>query len=133
MKKSSKINISKMATLQNVILFLGIIFVVPAVASAASTNFSWIPNPEPNVVGYKIHYGTKTGGPYPYFIDINGNVPDPNDGRIHGTVTGLTDGITYYFVCTGYDNLGNESSFSSEAVYPEDLTAVPVIKSIQIN
>ena len=130
MKKSLLMNIAKIAMLLNVILFLGSVFVPPTVASESSADFSWVPNSESNIVGYKIYYGTTVDGVYPNFVDINNNVPNPTDGRIHGTVTGLTDGITYYFICTAYNDLGNESDFSNKV---EHITiAVPIITTIQI-
>ena len=133
MKKSLIMNISKIAMLLNIILLLGSIFVPPTVASESSANFSWVPNSESNIVGYKIYYGTTADGVYPNFVDINNNVPDPTDGRIHGTVTGLTNGITYYFVCRAYNDLGIESDFSSEVVYtPSTLTVSPTIMLIEI-
>jgi len=110
----------KQSLLVNIINFLmlfGAVVMFPTVAFAVSVNFSWIPNSESNIAGYKIYYGTTTGGEYPNFVDINNNIPDPSDGRINGTVTGLTNGITYYFVCTAYNDLGIESSYSSEVEY----------------
>ncbi len=98
-------------------MLLGAVVMSPTVAFAGSVNFSWLPNSESNIAGYKIYYGTTAGGGYPNFVDINNNIPDPNDGRIHGTVTELTNGITYYFVCTAYNDLGVESNYSSEVEY----------------
>ena len=133
MKKYLFMNISKSAMLLNVILLLGSVFVPPTLASESSADFSWVPNSESNIVGYKIYYGTTADGVYPNFVDINNNVPDPTDGRIHGTVTELANGITYYFVCTAYNDLGSESDFSSKVVYTAGpLTVSPTIMSIQI-
>jgi hypothetical protein len=119
----------KVAVLFNAILFCACFFVFPALASAMSVDFSWVPNSEPSVVGYKIHYGT-TSGVYQNVVDIKNTAPDPSDGRIHGTVTGLTDGTKYYFVCTAYDNQGNESAYSREVVFGGTDVA-PLIKAIQ--
>jgi len=63
-----------------------------SVVQATDVSFSWLPNPEPTVSGYKIHYGT-TSNSYDSFVDV-GN-PAPINGRIQGTVTGLIDGTTY--------------------------------------
>ena len=97
------------------LMLLACFFVFPSLASAMSLNFSWLPNSGPSVVGYKIYYGTASGM-YQNTVDINNTAPDPSDGRIHGTVTGLTEGTKYYFVCTAYDNQGNESTYSHEVV-----------------
>lgn len=77
-------------------------------------NFSWLPNTEPNLAGYKVYYGTASRT-YTKILDIG--LPDPIDSRIHGTATGLTEGETYYFAATAYDAQGLESDFSDEIVY----------------
>ena len=133
MKKSLIMNISKIAMLLNVIFLLGSVFVPSTVASESIADFSWVPNSESNIAGYKIYYGTTADGVYPTFVDINNNVPDPTDGRIHGTVTGLTNGITYYFVCRAYNDLVIESDSSNEVVYTATtLTVSPTIMLIEI-
>ena len=80
-----------------------------------SVEFSWSPNPESFVAGYNIYYGTSQGGPYSFVV--NAGNPAPVDGLIHGTVSGLTDGNTYYFVATAYDADGNESTPCGEVSY----------------
>ena len=83
-----------------------------SVVQATDASFSWLPNAESTVSGYKIHYGT-TSNVYDSFVDI-GN-PAPVNGRIQGTVTGLIDGTTYYFAVTAYDSVNNlESDYSTE-------------------
>ena len=73
-----------------------------------TANFSWLPNQENDLTGYKIHYGT-AAGTYDKTVDI-GN-PAPVDGRIHGQVEGLTEGVTYHFAATAYkDNVESDSS-----------------------
>ena len=95
-----------------------------ASANVTSTaNFSWLPNTEADLAGYKIHYGTSPGGPYTMVVDI-GN-PAPVDGRIQGSVTGLTEGVTYYFVATAYNEAGLESDYSTQATYPQTTPLVP--------
>jgi len=80
-----------------------------------TANFSWLSNQESNVDGYKIHYGTASGS-YDSVVDI-GN-PAPIDGRIQGTVPGLTEGTTYFFAATAYDTANNlESDFSAEITW----------------
>ena len=88
------------------------IVVDPQVSGQA--DFSWLPNTEPNLSGYKIYYGTATRT-YTTTLDIG--LPNPVNGRIHGTITGLTEGQTYYFAATAYDDLGTESDYSDEIVY----------------
>lgn len=82
-------------------------------AGNCNQNFSWLPNTEPNIAGYKIYYGQTNNGPYPNVVNI-GN-PSPVDGRITGTVTGLECGQVYYFVCVAVTDTGTESPHSNQA------------------
>ena len=86
----------------------------PALANGAQANFSWLPNTEANLAGYKIHYGTSSGN---YTTVIDAGLPDPVDSRVHATVDNLTEGNTYYFAAMAYDSNGNESDFSQEVSY----------------
>ena len=92
------------------VLFILILF-APA-AGAQDVSFSWIPNTDTTLAGYKIHYGT-AHGTYTAVTNI-GNPPVSDDNRVHGSVLNLTAGTTYYFVCTAYDDQGNESEYSQE-------------------
>lgn len=83
-----------------------------ATASVCTEKFSWLPNSESDIVGYKIKYGLTDGGPYSSEVNV-GN-PTPVDGRIYGEVPGLECGQQYYFVCTAYDADGDESDFSPQ-------------------
>jgi hypothetical protein len=76
--------------------------------------FSWVPNSESDLAGYKIYYGQADGGPYPSVVNIG--MPAPVDDRIIGTVTGLDCGQQYYFVCVAVNDVGVESSFSQQAI-----------------
>jgi len=88
-------------------------------AAAGQVTLAWDANTEPDLSGYRIYYGTASGT---YGTPINvGNV-------LTYTVTGLTDGLTYYFALTAYDTFGNESGYSNEVVY-----AVPSATSPEIN
>ena len=58
-----------------------------------------------DLAGYKIYYGNSSGN-YTNSIDV-GNVTTY-------TVTGLTEGLTYYFAATAYDIYENESDYSNE-------------------
>lgn len=76
---------------------------------------AWDPNPEPDVAGYKIYYGTSPGS---YTDSVNaGNITSL-------VISGLQAGLTYYFAAVAYDSSGNESGFSNEITY-----AVPAAAS----
>ena len=108
---------------------------LPAIAADVGVaNFSWLPNTETDIAGYKIHYGTNHNGPYDLVADI-GN-PSPVNGRIQGHVTGLVEGTTYFFVATAYNDAGLESEYSTEVEYsiplPPPIDSTPPTGSIII-
>lgn len=86
------------------------LFFVP-VAQAAQTTLTWTPpvntdgTPVTGVTGYKLHIGTASGS-YSQTIDV-GNVTSYS-------LNNLSDGTTYYFTATDYDDSGNESGYSNE-------------------
>jgi hypothetical protein len=91
--------------------FLALIFIIvsPSAAWAAGgVSLEWDPNIEPEVSGYKLHYGTASGT-YSRSIDA-GNATT-------ATVEDLVIGQTYYFVVTAYDQTGNESLPSNEVTF----------------
>lgn len=74
-------------------------------ATAGTIALSWVANPDTNVIGYKVYYGTAS---QVYTSNIvAGNVTNL-------TVGGLTAGNTYYFAATSYDAAGDESGYSVE-------------------
>ena len=101
-----------LTTLLSTILLLGITSVAFAVQTA---DFSWLPNAETNLAGYKIYYTTIGPGQYDKSIDV-GN-PSTVEGTVQGSITGLEDGATYYFAATAYDSDGFESDYSTEVVW----------------
>jgi hypothetical protein len=84
-------------------------------AFSASLIFAWNPNPESDLAGYKIYYGTASGN-YSSIVDV-GNITEY-------TITGLEAELTYYFAVTAYDYSGNESAHSAEIEY-----TVPAVDS----
>ncbi len=87
-------------------------------ALAAQVTLAWDASPEPDLAGYKIHYGTASGS-YSAHLDVR-NVTTY-------TVTGLAEGQTYYFAATAYDEAGNESSYSNQVSYSGSGSSAPVI------
>ena len=73
-----------------------------------------MPNSEDDLAGYKIYYGTSSGGGYPNEVDIGD--PALVGGRVYGEVPGLTCGTQYYAVCVAYNTQGVESNHSSQVI-----------------
>jgi hypothetical protein len=74
-------------------------------AFAAQIKLAWDPNSESDLAGYKVYYG----------ISPKSYVSSTNVGDVTTfTLTGLTEGQTYYVAVTAYNTLNQESSFSSE-------------------
>ena len=78
------------------------------VAYGATVTLAWDANTEPDLAGYKIHYGTASHD-YSHSIDV-GNVTEY-------TLADLDDGVTYYLAATAYDDDNNESAYSEELVH----------------
>jgi hypothetical protein len=95
-------------------------------ASAGQVTLAWDPNTESDLAGYKVYYGTASGV-YTSNIDV-GNVTS-------FTVTGLQDGLLYFFAVTAYNTSAGESGFSNEvsavvASLPD--TTPPVISLVAV-
>jgi hypothetical protein len=89
------------------LLFVILSLLVPA-AHAGEVTVAWDPNPEAEVAGYKIYFGTTPGS---YTVSMNaGNITSM-------VISGLEAGMTYYFAAVAYDSSGNESGFSNEISY----------------
>jgi hypothetical protein len=99
-------------------------------SSAATANFSWLPNQENDLAGYKIHYG-QSAGSYDQVVDV-GLVQPGDDGRCHYTMTNAPDTMTYY-AATAYDQSGTESDFSSEISADLSPDAPADFKVISVN
>ncbi len=96
---------------QTALLLLGMSFftflVQPAHSAPAvsQVTLSWRANPEPNIAGYRIYYGTESGN-YTQLMVM---------GKMNSaTVRGLLVGQTYYFAVTACDAKGYEGEYSNE-------------------
>jgi hypothetical protein len=92
-----------------VLLSGGLAVTTPSsVSGAQSVTLAWSPVPYANVAGYKVYYGRASRN-YTNGISV-GNVTN-------ATISGLTDGATYYFAITTLSTFGLESGYSSEVSY----------------
>ena len=89
--------------LRSYILVVTMLF-FSTILARASVTFAWDPNPEPDVIGYRLHYGTQSGV-YSTILDIGNYVSE--------TLTNLQAGNTYYVTVTAYNSVG-ESGYSNE-------------------
>jgi hypothetical protein len=98
-----------------VVLFLvGVAIFLPSPALALqSVTLGWQTSTDTNVAGYNIYYGT-TSGDYTNEVTL-GNVTT-------ATLSGLTEGTTYYLAATTHDAQNDESSFSPEISYTVPIT-----------
>ena len=89
-----------------VFLFLLLFFLlISQFVFAAQVKLAWDANTESDLAGYKVYYGTGSKS-YTGSVDV-GNVTSY-------TVTGLTQGQTYYVTITAYNSSGSESGYSTE-------------------
>src|SRR5437016_9736375 len=92
------------------ILLLLVIALLLGTAStlhAATATATWDPNPEPDLAGYKLSYGTQSGV-YTTVIDV-GNVTT-------WAITSLTAGQRYFFAVQAYNTSSSLSPYSTEVI-----------------
>jgi hypothetical protein len=77
-------------------------------ASAATVTVAWDKNPETNVIGYELHYGTISQD-YQHTVDVENNTSR--------SISGLIEGQTYYFAVKAYNDEYVFSDFSEELVH----------------
>jgi hypothetical protein len=106
------------------ILFLCLLS-ISSTLYAADLTFTWTPNTDDKLAGYKIHYGSESRT---YNVVIDVGLPATVDGKVTYTVTDLPDGVTKYFAATAYDADNFESDYSNELVVSIAAAAVPVIE-----
>ncbi len=87
---------------------------------AATVTLSWNPNPEPDIAGYLISYGTSSGN-YTTSVDV---------GDVTTWTVSLTAGFHYFFAAQAYDTAGLRSPMSTEASIDLSQTSAPSITSL---
>jgi hypothetical protein len=83
-----------------------------AEVAAPAVSLTWTPNPEANLAGYKLHFGTSSGS-YATVVDL-GAVPS-------APLPPMILGQTYFIALSAYDTEGRESPLSEELT----VTAAP--------
>jgi hypothetical protein len=78
-----------------------------------SLTLTWDPSPSPDVAGYHLYYGAVSG-------DYTNNIVMSDVTTM--TVSGLSSGVTYYFAITAVGADGQESDFSNEVAYRQELS-----------
>ena len=78
-------------------------------ASAQSVTLTWDANPEPEVAGYRVYYGTSSRN-YTQSVDAGNNTTY--------VVTGLDVSQDYYFAVRAYNTAGMMSALSAEVNQP---------------
>ena len=95
------------AFIQRILPFGFYLFLLSGNLFAASANLVWDASPSSNVGGYIVSYG-QNGGNYNSSIDV-GNTTTYK-------VTGLQEGVTYYFAIKAYDSSRTTKSIDSNQV-----------------
>ncbi|HOM28226.1 MAG TPA: fibronectin type III domain-containing protein [Deltaproteobacteria bacterium] len=88
-------------------VFMGItamVFLPQADLDAASLLVTWNRNPETDIAGYRVYYGTRSGA-----FD---HVAKAGNATSH-TIQNVATGVTYYVAVSAYDTSGNESPRSA--------------------
>lgn len=70
-----------------------------------SVTIAWDPNPETDVVGYRVHYGMESGA-YTNVIDVG--------PATTFEITGLIENQSYFCSVTAYNAFGMDSDFADE-------------------
>jgi hypothetical protein len=94
----------------------------PATWGSHRVQATWDPNSEPDIAGYRIHYGTNSRV-YSVVLDV-GNVTNT-------VITNLLSETTYYFAATAYNTSSLESDLSEEVSLTTPMPDQPPTISLQ--
>ena len=88
--------------------------------NGGSIDLSWTPSAAGDVTEQRVYRGTTMGGPYPVLVTtFNDNVTNSD------TDTGLTDGVTYYYVVRAFDGTSESGDSNEASATPEATPVVP--------
>lgn len=88
-------------------ILVAILILISAVAHAAPVKLRWDANPEPDIAGYTLYWGTESGA-YPNSIGVQ---------NTRFSVEDLTPGTTYFFAVQATNTAGQTSEMSDEISY----------------
>ena len=80
-------------------------------AASGAIHLAWDAVADPGLAGYKLHYGT---APNTYSNSVDAGRATQSGNTVTYTLTGLTQGQTYFIVVTAYDSSKTESLYSNE-------------------
>ncbi len=94
-------------------------------AQTRNVDLVWVLSPEPDVAGYRIHYGpiSRYDGQfdaYPHMIDLGPGEYAVTEQTGQYEIMDLPSDQTLWFSVTVYDATNNESGFSNEKKLPKD-------------
>lgn len=93
---------------------LGILILLSGVARAQDITLSWDPSPSDNVTGYNVYYKAgEMSFPFDGIGADQGTSPVDVGNTLSTTLTGLSDGVSYFFTVTAYDGSSNQSTYSN--------------------
>ena len=115
-------------------LFLFVVFYLTFFAgvNAGDVIVRWDPNTEPDLMGYKVYWGTSPRN----YTNVGNAYNDTSY-----TVSNLQEGVQYYFAVTAYDTANNESDFSIEVSYtvqfkdldPPEISSVILVSTTELD
>jgi fibronectin type 3 domain-containing protein len=95
-----------------------------AVVPSAGVSLEWSANPEPDVVGYKVYFGTESQN-YTAVIDVV--------GATKTELPAVSLGSTYYLAVSAYNAAGDESPRSAELSVTAEVPAPVADTSMSFN
>ena len=115
---SLSIRISKLAVsaLRLLLVFVSLLQISAANDALGTVDLEWDRNPETNIGGYFVHYGT-TSGDYSKSLEVS-TLPA-------ATLSNLESGTTYYCVVQAFTTSGLRGHYSSEISFPIPQSSPP--------
>jgi hypothetical protein len=82
---------------------------------------SWNPNSDTDLAGYKVYVGSASTH-YDRFVTTT---------DVQQVVTGLDNGLTWFFSVTAVDTAGNESTFSAEGSKLVTVSVLNLLRTVK--